>query len=208
MPPGRRQIEVEMILMRRVGRRRQYGIERPASAARHIAQEGRRRLRPEPVLLDADKPAIGQLEGADIDGPSQRMLRDSPGSGDGAAGISAHMVNAPHMLPKMGLRGRLQDLPFELVQGKRNGAANADRPVQVGGGADHCDRRIDRASAPAANRLGVTIDDLACVKRRKTGPPGRINQRRLPGRPAAGASASGKEKRDYAQDERDGCQGR
>ncbi len=80
-------IEMKMVAVKRVARRRQDDVEIGAGTLGHVAQKIAPRPARGPIARDVDARSIGQLEDADIDRVAERMLAQPSASAALAAAL-------------------------------------------------------------------------------------------------------------------------
>src|SRR5260370_33663594 len=110
---------MDVVVMLGVAVGGQNDREITAGAARKMAQEQALRPALAPILLDADRGAVGQAKAGDVDRPAQRVLAEVAAAVDRAAGKAAEGVDPDNPPAELGRGEGLHHLALEIGEPAR-----------------------------------------------------------------------------------------
>ena len=124
------QVDMDVVVVKRVGSRCQHGGELLAGGRLHVVQEGLLLRRAVPAVLHIELAAIGQRESRDIERIAEGMLRDG-GIGiaiHAAAGVGGNLLDLHHRHAEPFHRCRLHGLGDPLIEHRDQRAGERRRP--------------------------------------------------------------------------------
>ncbi|CAD5295535.1 hypothetical protein BOS5A_230291 [Bosea sp. EC-HK365B] len=158
-----RQVDMEMVVVHRIGAGAEHGREMLAGTNEDLAQEGLFLGRAAPAILHGDDAVVVQPEGKDVDGIAEGMLGGAARAGavvHGAAGIGAG-ADLDHLRAEHIHRCRLHHLGEPFVGGGNHRAGQGriagQRDAAIGEGRD-LERLLHAAGAGAIDRLAAQAD--------------------------------------------------